>query len=146
MDDNMTIWSYETYAPVSATEIFGKDAKKLLDACMALRKTWPQPYKDCYHAPHPTVSELRETLIIPEGSDFHTEAMKALKKWYDDHPGERDLEEASKNAVDAHQNKQIRIIFGVAKRHGCLIKQDLPTYGDRFTVYRNGHQVARIYC
>lgn len=143
---DMTIWSYEQDRPVEAKEYFGKDAEKLLKACMALRKMWPQPYKDCYRAPCPTSSELREKLVIPEGSSFGKEVMKAINNWYDEHPGERELEEASRNAVDAHQNKQLRIIFGVAKRHGYLIKQDLPSYGDRFTVYRNGHQVARIYC
>lgn len=135
--------------PLEMSKIFGKDSEALYQACSRLMNLSLYPYKDCYRADHPTLSEVRNYVVVPEGSTFGTEFKRILKKWYDEHPEEKAKEEQSRREWEEDRDRQFRIIYGIAKRHGCYISwhgNSSPRCPDRFEVYRGTERIARICC
>lgn len=135
--------------PIKLDSLFGKDAKHLSNACRMVMHNWLYPYEGCYRANHPKLSELRKTLSIPDGSNFITEYKAFLAKWYEKHPDEKAKEEQSLKEWEARRDKQFRIIYGIARRHGFYLKwhgNANPCCGDQWEIYKEHERIARICC
>ncbi|MCI8396766.1 MAG: hypothetical protein HFJ52_03705 [Clostridia bacterium] len=135
--------------PIKLESLFGKDAKPFSDACRKVMHDWLYPYDGCYSANHPLASELRRILSVPEGSNFITEYKAFLAKWYEENPDEKEKEERSRKEWEAQRDKQFRIIYGIARRHGFYLKwhgNSNPCCGDQWEIYRKHERIARICC
>lgn len=142
----MNLINYEAINPEA---LFGKDAQRMLNACDKAKRNWIHPYDGCYRANYPGITELKKILVIPEGSSFGTECKAFLKQWYAEHPEEEAKEKASRKEWENQRDKQFKIIFGIAKRHGLYIKwhgNSNPCCGDQWDVYKNNQRIARICC
>jgi len=58
-------------------------------------------------------------------------------------------EKTSRREWEEQRDKQFRIVYGIAKRHGLYLKWDgnsNPCCGDRWEIFRNGECIGRIQC
>lgn len=135
--------------PIKLESLFGKDAKQISDVCRNVMHNWLYPYDGCYRADRPKLSELRRSLFIPDGSNFITEYKAFLIGWYENNPDEKAKEEQSRKEWEKRRDKQFRVIYGIARRHGLYLKwhgNSNPCCGDQWDVYKNHEQIARICC
>ena len=143
----MNLLDYEI--PIKLESFFGKDAEHISNACRKVMHDWLYPYDGCYYANHPKIFELSKILSIPDGSNFITEYKAFLEKWYEKNPDEKAKEEQSRKDWEERRDKQFRIIYGIARRHGLYLKwhgNSNPCCGDQWEIYKKNKQIARICC
>ena len=146
------IINVDTFTIVDPVEIFGKDAKRLLAACNIAFHNWLPSgrYEGCYCSPsRPTLSDFRETFDISKGGSLIAAFKAKMAAWESDNPEEVAKEQLSRKKWEDNCDKQFRIIYGIAKRHGLYIKwhgNSSPCCGDQWTIYKHNDRIARICC
>ena len=145
---NIRIINLANYSLMDPKTLFGEDVSKLFSACRKILDNHLHPYEGCYCS-HPSASELRRTLFIPQGSNFATVRKSFLKQWYIDHPDEAQKMEASRKEWEEQRTRQFLIVYGIAKRHGLHLRwhaNSTPSYADEWEIYKNHTAIARILC
>lgn len=133
----------DTMKVMDPAELFGKDSKRLLAACDATFKNWLRPFDCCYRSPsRPYLNAIRKDCT----GDVAKTYKAAIAEWEESHPEEAAKERLSRKDWEAQRDKQFRIIYGIARRHGLYLEWHGPSCGDQWTVYRHGKPLARICC
>ena len=135
--------------PINLESLFGKDAARLSKACYNALHNSLHPYNGCYRANRPSLFQMRNDLVVPEESTLISEYKRFLERWYAEHPEEAEKERLSRESWEMYRDKQFRIIYGIAKRHGFFLKwhgNGNPCCPDQWDVYKEHQQVARICC
>ena len=143
------IMNLRNYVTIDPADLFGKDAARLLTACEKAFHHKLRPYEGCYRSPsRPRISDSRKN--ASEGTSFIAFYRAALAKWEKENPEEVQKEQESRKAWEAERDKQHRIIFGIAKRHGIYLqwhgKSSAACCPDQWTIYRKHESIARICC
>ena len=142
---NCAIAQEDNNNPYELKFFFGRDSKRMYRACKMVMNDWLYKYEGCYHANHPSRIELKRTLRVPEGSTFKDKAKKAIDQWYDEHPGEREKEVASKEAWTCENKRHFGIVYGIAKKHGLYMEwlgDGNPSLGDQWIIHKKHKRVA----
>ena len=145
------IINVETFTIVDPAEIFGKDANRLLEACNRAFHNWLRKYEGCYRSPsRPTLGDVRKTLNISNGDSFFAAYKAAMTAWESANPKEVAKEHLSRKEWEEIRDKQFRIIYGIARRHGLYLEwhgtSSAACYGDRWTIYKHNECIARLCC
>lgn len=139
----------KTKERINPSEIFGKDADRLLKACAKIFENSLYPYEGCYKSLfRPTLREVR-ALAITEGKNLALVYRDMVKAWEEENPEEIAKERLSREEWENNYQKQFRIIFGIAKKHRLHLEwhgEDSPSFGDRWTIWQKKERFARIYC
>ena len=114
---------------IDPTLLFAKEANTLLGACHKVYEGWLHQYKGCYLPNYPK----------------SVTSMSAYIKWLKENPDEQEKIKASRAEWKREYDRQFRIIFGIAKRHGLYLKQR-EYYVEQWLVYRDHEVVAVIHC
>lgn len=140
-----------TLNPINPAEIFGKDAKRLLKACDTVFKNWltSGQYEGCYRArSRPTLEDVRKN--VSKVDNIMDAYKAAMAEWETANPEEVAKEQASRNEWEKKRDKQFRIIYGIARRHGLYLEwygvNGVACCGDRWTIYKQKKCIARICC
>lgn len=135
---------------VNPAEIFGKDAKRLMAACeTAFHNSLPGAcYKSCYRSPiRPTLKDISK---MHKEESLGRAYRKAVEEWEVANPEEIAKEQASRKVWETMLDKQFRIIYGIARRHGLYLdwhgKGKAACCPDQWTIYKHNEPIARIYC
>ena len=135
---------------IDASIIFGSDSEKLLNACYQVYQDWLYPYAGCYHSPsRPTFSDARALTNVLKDESVGSILKSLIFEWKEDHPEEFAKEQHSRKEWEENHDKQFRIIYGIAKRHGLYLEWlgvGSPCYGDQWIVYKNKKEIACIHC
>ena len=142
----------DTSTPVDPAELFGKDAKRLLEACDKAFHNWlpSSAYKECYRSPsRPTLGDARKIHDSSKGEPLGATYKSLVTEWETSHPEEVAKEQLSRKEWEANRDKQFRIIYGIARRHGLYLDwhgNNAPYFPDRWDVYKDKERIARIFC
>ena len=99
--------------------IFGKEAERFSKACEKIKDFWLNPNKNVYHSENP----------------FDPEEIKKIQE--------------SKKALEAENQRQFRIVYGIAKRNNVRVKwggNSSVSCGDRWELYKFKKRIGRIEC
>lgn len=147
------IINVDTFTLVNPAEIFGKDANRLLKACNSAFHNWlpSGKYEGCYRSPsRPTLRDVRETINISKGDSLIAAYKAAMVAWESANPEEVAKEHLSRKEWEDNRDKQFRIIYGIARRHGLYLDwhgtSSAACCGDQWTIYKHNERIARIYC
>ena len=117
------VFNLNTLTIIDPTEIFGKDANRLLEACNRAFHNWLPNGKYAFVA---AMTKLESADYEAVNEDFY------CGKWED------------------YRDKQFRIIYGIARRHGLYLEwhgtSSAACYGDQWTIYKHNKRIGRIYC
>ena len=130
-------------------KLFGTDAERISDACNKVMHNWLYPYEGCYQADHPRIHEIRKMIAVTEGRSLMAKYKDFLIQWYNEHPEEMEKEDASRKEWEFQKERQFRIIYGIAKKHGLHLQwlgKGVTCCGDQWMVYKNHRRIARIHC
>ena len=135
--------------PLEITDFFGRDSKKFYEAAKRVMHKQLFPFEGCYRSfERPTKIELKKTFQVPEGKSFTEMADEYYAQWYEDHPGEKEKEEKSKEEWKDEKARDFRIIYGIAKRHRYYLKwlgeDTVARCSDQWEVYKNKKRVGII--
>ena len=143
----------DTHTIIDPAEIFGKDAKSLLTACHNAFRNWlpSNEYEGCYRSPsRPTLRDLRKTISISGGDTLSAAYKAAMDAWESANPEEAAKEQLSRKEWENNRDKQFRIIYGIARRHGLYLDWNgtgkAACCGDQWTIYKHHERIARICC
>lgn len=136
---------------IDPTPLFGKDSERLLNACYQVFQNWLYPHAGCYHSPsHPRWSDAQSLAKVLKDESVGSVFKSLIAEWKEDHPDEFAKEQLSRKVWEANRDKQFRIIYGIAKRHGLYLEWlgtgGSPSYGDQWIVYKNKKEIACIHC
>lgn len=143
----------DNFTLIDPAEIFGKDAKPLLTACRIAFRNWlpSDKSKNCYLSPYrPTLNDIRRTINISKGNDFITAYRAAMSEWEANYPEEAAKEQLSLKKWENNRDRQFRIIYGIARRHGLYLywhgTDSSACCGDQWTIYKHHKRIGRICC
>ena len=145
-----SIVNVDTGTLINPADIFGKDAKRLLKACDRAFRNWlPSGDRDCYRSP--SRPNVRDILATVSGRDQFMAAYKAaMAAWADSNPEEAAKEQRSRKEWEENRDKQFRIIYGIAHRHGLYLRwygeNSVACCGDQWEIYRHNERIGRICC
>lgn len=145
----MAVCAYNSIGEIKLEDLFGKDAKRLEKACDNIMDNWLYKYKGCYRANYPSLSEVWKTTDIPKGSSLAKVWKQAIKDWYEDHPGEKEKVENSRREWEENRDRQFRIVYGIAKRHGLYLDwcgNGSVSCGDRWIIIKDHKEIAKLQC
>lgn len=130
------------YGVVALDSLFGKDVQKLTVACEKIMHNWIYRYEGCYLSPtRPRPSRVWGQ----EGVSFR----ELTEIWKAENPEEVRKEQESRKKWEENRDKQFRVVYGIAKRHGLYLEWcgngSVPE-GDRFLVYQNHETIAKLQC
>ena len=140
----------DTYTHIDPTKLFGKEAKQLLEACNMVCQNWLYKYEGCYRSPsRPSLREVLDTTMsTPRGVLATYKAIVA--EWEAANPEEAQREKLSRKEWEEKRDKQFRVIYGIARRHGLYLEWygsgSVACYGDQWAIYKNGKRIGRIQC
>ena len=137
---------------VNPTEIFGKDAKRLMTACKtAFHNSLPSgSYEGCYRSPfRPTLKDICE-ISKRESLSISKAYKKVMEEWEAANPEEVAKEQISRKAWEEMRDQQFCIIYGIARRHGLYLdwhgKGKADCCLDQWTICKKNEHIARICC
>ena len=139
----------KTKTIIDPTKLFGKDANRLLKACNIAFENGllSNQYKGCYRSfSHPRLEDVRKKFNSAEGENLAVAYKIALAEWESANPKEATKERKSRENWEYNRDKQFRIIYGIAKRHGLYIRWLGTQFCDQWTIYKRNEPIARIYC
>ena len=143
----------DTFTPVDPAEIFGKDANRLLEACNKAFHNWLSSgeYEGCYHSPsRPTLRDIRKIHDSSKGETLFATYESVMTEWETANPEEVAKEQLSRKEWEENRDRQFRIIYGIARRHGLYLDwhghSSGSCCGDQWTVYKHNNRIARICC
>ena len=130
------------YGVIGLDILVGKDVKKLTTACENIMHNWLYRYDGCYFSPsRPRPSRFRRQ----EGVSFR----ELTEIWMEENPDEVEKEKESRGKWEQNRDRQFKIVYGIAKRHGLYLEWcgngSVPE-GDRFLVYKNQDVIAKLQC
>lgn len=136
---------------VNPTEIFGKDANRILEACYSAYRNWLHKYEGCYRSPfRPTLNDVRKTGNFSKGESLIAIYRTTLDAWESANPKEVAKEQISCKEWENNRDKQFCIIYGIARRHGVYVDWhgtgSVVCCGDQWTIYKHNKRIARIFC
>lgn len=114
---------------IAINKLFGKDSARISKACYCIMENWLYPYKDCY---------------LPASRP----SLPYRKKWYNEHPEEKEKMESSRKEWEEQRDKQFRIVYGIAKHNHLYIKwcgNSSVSRGDEWVINKNGKSIAFLY-
>ena len=147
-------------SPIDPAEIFGKDTSRIIKAFDKVLDHWLYPHQGCYRSPYrPTCEKVRKEInlskeniesiaieILIDAIDLLAAYMAANDAWEATNPEEVAKEQLSRMEWESNRDRQFRIIYGIAQRHGLFLEWHGYGCGDQWTIYRHHKPIARIYC
>lgn len=129
---------------IPAKKIFGKDAAKAEELCKTIFHYGLYGNRKLYKAPHPNLSELKDLSTLWNMSLHDT-----LLRWQTINvPDELAKQQCEESANHDKIQKAFRSLYGIAKRHHVKItwhgESCVACEPDRFTVFKNGKEIAKI--
>lgn len=114
---------------ISAQSIFGKDANKVMSIVKSLFDRYMWPFEN--NAPKP--------------SDYGF-SMATRKEWMQSE--QRNEYRSAKKEWEEKDDKLIKALYGIAKRHHVHVKwlrySTAASFPDQFFIYKNGNRIAMI--
>lgn len=131
---------------IPAEEIFGKEADRMHEVCKKILHHSLRPYEGCKRANYQEVKAIREELIA--NGETTGLLRKAYDIWMERNPEKAEAIQESHREWEAERDRQFRILYGIAKRHGVYLKW----YGkgsvcccpDMWEVRKGREAIARI--
>ena len=133
---------------ISLEELFGSETQKLSKAMERVKRMWLYPYEGCYTLPRLPLKDLRER-AKENGTTMKEEIRKERNYFFMNNPSEKERFHNSRRAWENELDRQLGIVYGIARRHHCNMRWEgnsSPSCGDRWTVRRNGENIATICC
>lgn len=129
---------------IPAHKIFDKEADTVEKLCKTIFHYGLYGTRNCYKAPRPSITELREL-----AAQWNVNLFAAARKWQEENvPDKLAKQRAAEAESTANFEKALCHLYGIAKCHHVRIvwhgKNSVCCCPDQFEILKHGESIGRI--